>query len=142
MAQAPPTSYLRGMASETKRKILVVDDSVDFTRLVKLSLEATGEFDVQIESDPLSALGAVKASHPDVILLDYIMPEMNGGDFADQLKDDPELMQIPIVFLTGSDELEAMGDDSAFSRHHCLLKPAAVDDIIDAIEEAMGTSQA
>ena len=142
MAQAWSTSYLRGMAPETKRRILVVDDSVDFTRLVKLSVEATGEFDVQIESDPLRALEAVRASHPDVILLDYIMPGMNGDDFANHLKDDPELAQIPIVFLTGSDEAEAMGDDSAFSRHHCLLKPAAVDDIIDAIDEAMGTSQA
>ena len=54
----------------TKRKILVLDDSVDYTRLVKLTLETVEEFEVKIESDPLKALEAAREFLPDVILLE------------------------------------------------------------------------
>ena len=77
---------------------------------------------------------------PDVILLDYIMPGMNGDDFAGQLKIDPDLKETPIVFLTGSLEPDSAEGKKAFLDGICLTKPAAVDDIIDAIETAMGTA--
>ncbi|MGI9242143.1 MAG: response regulator [Verrucomicrobiales bacterium] len=121
----------------TKRKILVIDDSVDYTRLVKLTLETVGEFEVKIESDPLNALQTARAFLPDVILLDYIMPGMNGDDFAHQLKGDPELEETPIVFLTGSLQPDSTEGKKAFSDGICLTKPAAVDDIMDAIDDAM-----
>ncbi len=124
----------------TKRKILVLDDSVDYTRLVKLTLETVEEFEVKIESDPLKALEAAREFLPDVILLDYIMPGMNGDDFAGQLKSDPDLKETPIVFLTGSLEPDSAEGKKAFHDGICLTKPAAVDDIIDAIETAMGTA--
>ena len=121
----------------TKRKILVIDDSVDYTRLVKLTLETVGEFEVKIESDPLKALQTTREFLPDVILLDYIMPGMNGDDFAGQLKGDPDLEGTPIVFLTGSVQPDSAEGKKIFAEGICLTKPAAVDDIMDAIDDAM-----
>ncbi len=122
-----------------KRKILVVDDVLDYTRLVKLSLEATGEYEVRVESDPLVVVETAREFKPDVILLDVIMPGMEGGDLAKQLNDDSELGSIPIVFLTASVEPDLVDGRPMLHGMHCLMKPAAVDDITEIIDEVLGT---
>ena len=104
---------------------------------MKLTLETVGEFEVKIESDPLKALQTTREFLPDVILLDYIMPGMNGDDFAGQLKGDPDLEGTPIVFLTGSVQPDSAEGKKIFAEGICLTKPAAVDDIMDAIDDAM-----
>ena len=66
---------------ETKR-ILVVDDEQGFTMLLKMNLEKKGGYEVRVENDATKALDAAREFRPQVVLLDVVMPEMDGGDVA------------------------------------------------------------
>ncbi len=83
-----------------KKKILIVDDETAFTRMMKLVLEKTGHYEVFYENNASRAVTAARACQPDLILLDVVMPEMDGGDVASLLQADPLLSEVPIIFLT------------------------------------------
>jgi CheY-like chemotaxis protein len=80
--------------------ILIVDDNRDFTRAAKLGLERTGCYVVHEENDSTRAHQTAQVVHADLILLDIVMPETDGGEVAAQIESDPALHRIPIVFLT------------------------------------------
>lgn len=83
-----------------KKKILIVDDEPAFTRMMKLVLEKTGNYEVFYENSASRAVASARACLPDLILLDVVMPEMDGGDVAALFQNDPFLQKTPIVFLT------------------------------------------
>lgn len=83
-----------------RKKILIVDDESGFTRLLKLTLEKTGAFVVLEENDGTKAREVAREFQPDLILLDIVMPKIDGGDVASQIQADPQLKHIKIVFLT------------------------------------------
>jgi two-component system OmpR family response regulator len=85
-----------------KKKILIVDDEADLTMLVKLNLEKTGRYEVRAENRAIKALAAAREFKPDLILLDVMMPDLDGGDVLALLKDDRELRNVPVVFLTAT----------------------------------------
>jgi CheY-like chemotaxis protein len=85
-----------------KKRILVVDDEPGITRMLKLNLEQTGEFVVQVENAALHALTAALAFQPDLILLDVLMPGVDGGQLAAHFQASPRLEKVPIIFLTAA----------------------------------------
>jgi CheY-like chemotaxis protein len=87
------------MESQPKR-ILIVDDEAGFTRLLKLTLEGTKRYLVKEENDGSRALATARHFHPDLILLDIVMPKVDGGDVARQIANDPILKRVKIIFLT------------------------------------------
>ncbi len=87
---------------ENRKRILLVDDEGTFTNALKFYLEKTGRFIVQAENNGQNAFAAAKAFKPDLILLDMIMPEIDGGTIAAQLKADADLNQVPVLFLTAA----------------------------------------
>lgn len=89
------------MISEPK-KILVVDDEIGLTRMLKLSLEKGGQFRILEVNTPSHAQDAARSFRPDLILMDVMMPEIDGGTLAAQIKEDPQLKHVPIVFLTAA----------------------------------------
>jgi CheY-like chemotaxis protein len=95
-----------------KQRILVVDDRASDTRLVKLYLEGTNHYVVREENDAKAALSAAEEFEPDLILLDLMMPVMNGRELAACFAANPKLKAVPIVFLTAAvtkAEVEAVG---------------------------------
>ena len=86
----------------SKKRILVVDDEVGFTRLLKLNLEQTGQYEVRVENWAEDAPRAVREFRPDLIFLDVMMPRLFGGDVASKIRADPSLKDTPIVFLTAT----------------------------------------
>jgi CheY-like chemotaxis protein len=86
----------------TKKRILVVDDEPSFTRLLKLNLEQTGHYEVRTENRPTAALAAAGEFHPDLILLDVMMPGLDGGTLSSCFLESPIYKHIPIVFLTAT----------------------------------------
>lgn len=82
------------------RKILLVDDEAGFTELLKMNLERSGAFEVRIENDSTKAISAARDFMPDAILLDVVMPGMDGGDVQAQLQSSPQLSGIPVLMLT------------------------------------------
>lgn len=82
-----------------KKTVLLVDDDPDFVEAVKVIVESGG-YNVQIAYDGKEGLEAVKTAKPDIIVLDVMMPVMDGHAACAALKNDPETKDIPIILLT------------------------------------------
>ena len=83
-----------------QKRILVIDDSKAVTKFLQMHLERSGLYEVRCEYGGEAGLAAAKQDQPDMILLDVNMPDMDGGQVAEQIKADPEISGTPIVFLT------------------------------------------
>ena len=120
----------------TPKRILVVDDESSITKLLKLNLEKTGDFTVRTENLGTATLSAAREFKPDLVLLDVMMPDMDGGDVAAQLQADPVLQRTPIVFLTAAvkqDELSAK--DGIIGGFPYIAKPLNVKGVIGMIQK-------
>ncbi len=119
-----------------KKRIFIIDDEEDLNRLLKLALEGEGDFEVSYESVPQKALEAARAFKPDVVLLDLVMPGMDGGELMFKLKGDEELRSVPVVFLTASIDPAADTGATLFGCR-CLKKPAGLDEVIECLEACL-----
>ena len=118
-----------------EKKILIVDDETSITRLLKLNLEQIGSYIVREENEGSKAFSAAREFKPDLILLDVMMPDMDGGDVAAKIRADPILKNIPIVFLTAAvkkEELNAHG--GVIGGFQYIAKPLDVKGVLDVIE--------
>jgi CheY-like chemotaxis protein len=87
------------------KKILVVDDEADLCELVQGSLQKTGEYVVEAVSDPEKVIDKCKDFKPDLILLDIVMPKLNGTDLIKELRRDRDLGRVRIVVTSGLGEM-------------------------------------
>ena len=121
------------------KKILVVDDEPSITRMIKLNLERTGKFEVRTENKGGNAVSVAREFKPDLIFLDVMMPDMPGDEVAAQLRDDPELSNIPFVFLTAivtKEETEPTG--SEIGGNIFLAKPVKTEELLQTIDKQLG----
>ncbi|OQX80856.1 MAG: response regulator [Candidatus Omnitrophica bacterium 4484_70.1] len=118
-----------------RKKILIVDDERDFTELVKKNLERMGSYEVRAECEGKKALAVAREFHPDLILLDIVMPDIPGGDVARQLKDDPQTKGIPIVFLTALMTKDEVSGGEEIGGFPFIAKPIEVEELIKIIEK-------
>jgi len=119
-----------------KKRILVIDDEVSFARMVKLNLEKSGDFEVRVENLAMNALSAARDFLPDLILLDVIMPNMDGGDVSKQIKRNRNLKDTPIIFLTATVSKREAGEGGLNSGGELFLaKPVSVEALIACINE-------
>jgi two-component system OmpR family response regulator len=121
------------------KKILVVDDEVALTRMVKRSLEQTGRFKVRTENQGSAAIAAAKDFQPDLIFLDVMMPDLQGDEVAAAIDEEPTLRGTPYVFLTAivtRDETEAT--DGEIGGKLFLAKPVKLQDMLDTINRLLG----
>jgi CheY-like chemotaxis protein len=121
------------------KRILLVDDEPAFTSLLRANLENTGRYRVREVNEPGHTLASACEFRPDVILLDVSMPELDGGEVASQLRDEPRTKDVPIIFLTalvGSEEAPVGGVISG--GHRFLSKPVSVAEVIECIENSAG----
>jgi CheY-like chemotaxis protein len=119
-----------------KKRIFVVDDESGFTRLLKLTLERTGRFVVQEENDGTKAWLAAREFKPDIIFLDIVMPKIDGGDVAQQIRSDPMLAKVPVIFLTAIvSKSESKNEIGGFP---FIAKPVSLDAVTRCIAEHVG----
>ena len=120
---------------ERQKRILIVDDEPGFTRLMKLNLELNGAYEVAAENRGVDAVAIARAFQPDVIFLDVMMPDLDGGAIAAALRADPELCRVPIVFLTAvvsQNEVIQLGEVPGGQTF--LAKPVTLGDMVETIE--------
>jgi two-component system, OmpR family, alkaline phosphatase synthesis response regulator PhoP len=84
-------------------KVLVVDDEQDILELIRHSLAKEG-FEVHVAANGAQALEQARKVHPEIIIMDVMMPVMDGMEACRQLKDNPETKNIPVIFLTARSE--------------------------------------
>jgi CheY-like chemotaxis protein len=129
-----PGSTARSGLGE-KRRILIVDNDRDTTHLVKILLERTGRYLVLEENDSTKAHQSAQNFRPDLILLDIVMPETDGGEVAAQIEADPELQRTPVIFLTALVTKAETKTGLRIQGHPFLAKPISIPELINAIEE-------
>jgi DNA-binding response OmpR family regulator len=120
----------------TPTRVLVVEDDPSVRGLLHTLLAAEG-YDVVTASDGLAGLVKATSTHPALVLLDLMMPDLGGVRVLEELRDDPELADIPVIVVTGKVDAvpgmrEVLGEDNVF------LKPFAVAELLSRVGEVTG----
>lgn len=120
------------------RKILLIDDELDFCHFVKLNLEKTGCYEVLVATDGPQGLKLAKDQKPDLILLDILMPGMNGSEVAENLLLNNSTKDIPIIFVTAiARKKEVEEHYGNIGGRTFLAKPVTPEELIDNIERIL-----
>ena len=119
-----------------KRRVLLVDDDAGITRSLAMYLEAHGSCDVRIENEGRRAVATAREFRPDVIFLDIVMPDADGGTIAGDIKTDAVLKNTPVVFLTALvSQHKTRGSQAQIGGHPFLAKPVDPEVILSCIDK-------
>lgn len=124
-----------------QKRILVVDDEPDFAAIVQGNLEKEG-FEVDVAYNGVEGLEKVKASPPDAIVLDVMMPELDGYQVCSKLKSDDDTCAIPIILLTAvashvTSTRYSHADGMATEADDYIAKPASAEEITRSIKSLL-----
>ena len=110
------------MPDRPLNRICYVEDDEDIQRIVRMSLERVGKMTVEVVGDPTKAIEAMTGFGPDLVMLDWMMPAMDGPALFRQMQLRPETKALPVVFITAKaaqrdlDELKALGAAGTISK--------------------------
>ena len=110
------------MPSRPLSRICYVEDDEDIQRIVRMSLEKVGKMTVAVVTDPTRAIETITEFRPDLVMLDWMMPVMDGPTLFKQMKLRPETSGLPVVFITARagqrdlDELKTLGAAGTISK--------------------------
>ena len=110
------------MPTRPLTRVCYVEDDEDIQRIVRMSLERIGKMTVELVTDPMVAIGAITSFKPDLVMLDWMMPGMDGPTLFRKMKQLPEVSALPVVFITAKatqrdmDELVALGAAGTISK--------------------------
>ena len=111
------------MTKPALRKILVVDDEPDIRRVAELALVKIGGFEVELCNDGFMALANIAEVKPDIVLLDVMMPKMDGLETFEKLKQLPGFEQQPIIFMTAKVQPAQIDEYRALGAVEVIAKP-------------------
>lgn len=118
-----------------KTKILIVDDDVRLSSVLSRLLTMTGRFSVTVVNDPVEACAEAVRLKPDLIVLDVIMPVKDGGTVASEIRQEPTLKDVPVIFLTAViNHQEAAARGNTFGSDPVLAKPITGQELIAQID--------
>jgi DNA-binding response OmpR family regulator len=115
------------------RKVLVVDDDPSIRRLLNATLELEG-YTVAMASDGEEALAELPTSQPDVVVLDVMMPKLNGLDVLDRIRRNPETATLPVILLTAKSSKEDVWEGWQRGVDYYMTKPFDVEELLRFIE--------
>ncbi len=118
------------------KKILIADDRSEVVVLVKVTLEGEGYRTIEA-SDGREALEKIRLEKPDLVLLDILMPKMNGFEVLSQLKKDPVLKEIPIIMLTAKGQKSDQEKGKELGATGYIIKPFSPSALLKRIEEIL-----
>ena len=110
------------MPDRPLNRICYVEDDEDIQRIVRMSLERVGKMTVAVVSDPTQAIATINEFRPDLVMLDWMMPVMDGPTLFKQMKQRPETSGLPVVFITAKasqrdlDQLMKLGAAATISK--------------------------
>ncbi|MGA1790023.1 MAG: response regulator [bacterium] len=121
-----------------RKKILIIDDEEDLCKVTKLNLEFVGDFEVNIATSGRKGVKLAKKIRPDLIILDLIMPGMDGFEVLKRLKKDKDTMEIPVVMLSArKDDIYKSKAFELYDEFY-LEKPIGHLQLKTKIEEVLG----
>ena len=126
-------AYLKVKGENYQKKILVVDDSGAMLRNVKNWLG--GRYDVILANSGTMAMKYLEMNRPDLVLLDYEMPNYDGKEVLKMIRKEKDLADIPVIFLTGKDDRESVMNVMALKPEGYLLKTMEPEQIVAAVDD-------
>ena len=122
-----------------KTRILMVDDEPGFTLLVKMNLEKEGRYVVEVLNDPTLVMDRLSSDHPDLIILDMVMPGIDGGELSSRIRSNPETSEIPVIFLTAlvAESEETRAQIAQHGDRVVVGKPVDLKMLVEAIESVL-----
>jgi len=121
------------MKASDDRVLLVVDDSPEALSMLNDSLTQAG-FSVLVALDGLQALSICRKIVPDLILMDAMMPKLNGFETCKKLREDPAFSSVPVIFMTGLDSDETMLSSFKAGAVDYVQKPFRMDELLERIK--------
>ncbi|MCC6607289.1 MAG: response regulator [Anaerolineae bacterium] len=119
-----------------KHSILLVDDDPNLRDMLRAMLEMGGFAVIEAE-DGLDALEKLEEITPDVLVLDVMMPNLDGVSLCKQLRNDAEFVSLPIIMLSGKTQHRAVEEGMAAGANLYLCKPITVDELIRSVRELL-----
>ena len=116
-----------------KRKALVVDDDVDLVELITDALEKDGRFEIRSVNNGFDAGMMVKEYHPDVIVLDVMLPDINGKEVCQRVRNDSTMDDVKIMCISGMVEQHKIQDLYDAGANDFLQKPFDIDRLIEKV---------
>lgn len=126
--------------NENAKLILVAEDETDTARLVQLHLERRG-WRVLLTADGVAALDETVRSKPDLVILDVMMPRMDGLEVCRLLKSSPQTRHIPVLMLTALAELENKREGYRCGADEYMTKPFSLRELLDRVDGLMRTRE-
>lgn len=121
-----------------KKRILVVDDEPGITRMLKLNLEQTNVYEVMVENSANHAYLSAMSFHPDLIMLDILMPGKDGGQLASDFQESPKFKDTPILFLTAAaTKKEVTSGKGLIGGLPFLAKPVDMTEVIASLKKLL-----
>jgi CheY-like chemotaxis protein len=105
------------------QKVLLVDDDPNIRKLAKMSLERVGRWQVCVASSGQEALEMVEAERPDLIVLDVMMPGLDGAMTLEQLKSRPDFASVPVILMTAKVQSPQMDEYLGMGAAGLIIKP-------------------
>jgi two-component system phosphate regulon response regulator PhoB len=130
---------MKSMSANKVHRILVLDDEPDVTELLEYKLEQEG-YRVQVLNDPLEFVAKVREFEPDLMVLDIMMPELNGLQLCRIARSDPSMKQIPIIFLSARGDTEDRIKGLETGADDYLSKPFNANELILRINNILSRS--
>jgi CheY-like chemotaxis protein len=117
------------MPSRPLNRILYVEDDEDIQRVARLALERVGKFTVEVVGDPMKAIDAIAAFGPDLVMLDWMMPGMDGPTLYRKMKALEQTRNLPVVFITAKASPVELGELVALGAAGTISKPFSPKDL-------------
>ena len=114
-----------------KRKILIVDDDVELVELMSDSFAADGRFDIKTANNGFDAGMLVKEFRPDIVVLDIMLPDINGKEVCQRVRMDPTMKTVKIICISGMVEQDKIADLRAVGADDFMSKPFEVDKLVE-----------
>jgi len=136
LADKPNTSNITKVSEKKKTistKVLVIDDEPEITDIIETFLESVG-YEVKSENSSVIGIERAKTFLPDLILLDIMMPFMDGYEVCKELKKDEKTSKIPVIFLTGKDARSDEGKSFQVGGDLFIKKPFSCERLLEIVK--------
>jgi DNA-binding response OmpR family regulator len=120
-----------------KKTILMIDNEKEFSSLIKSFLEESCNYEVKIVPDGYNGVRIARKIRPDIILLDVLMPAMNGFDILRQLQESKETSLIPIIMVTALQDVDDKLRSQGLRCEGCVIKPFKLEDLRNMLHKIL-----
>ena len=127
------------MPAKPLERVFYAEDDEDIQRIVRMSLERIGKMTVMVESNPLNAIEGIKAFKPDLVMLDWMMPGMDGPTLLKAMREQADTAIYPVVFITAKATVKDHAELAALGAAGIISKPFSPKDLPEQLRGIWNT---